>query len=194
MADSQVIVTRAFRRLQAIDITEQPSAAEMTHGLALLSEMINGWGAKGINSAPQAVTADVVSGSDRIRNVLPDTGELLIGVSVSGTGIPADATIRAVLTDTSFQLSTEATADAAATTLTFDFLPVPVKYEGAVVALLAVRLSEDLGLPVSAKLQMDSAEGWADILAGYLPDRKAQFDRALAAPAGIWDASTGLLT
>jgi hypothetical protein len=115
----------------------------------------------------------------------------LIGFAVSGTGIPADATIKAVLTDRSFQLNTEATASAGATALTFDFLPVPVKYEGAVVALLAMRIKGDMGISlppdVYADLKRDADDGWNGILAGYLPDRKARFDRNIAVPAGTWD-------
>lgn len=187
MSNSAQIVTRAFRRLQAIDITEQPSAAEMTHGLDVMSEMVNGWGGKGINTATFTIEGTTVADSDRIRDVSPDTLDIMIGHNVAGTGIPANATVTEIITDKSFKMSDDATLSGSEITVTFTFLPGPAKYEGAMVALLAVRLSEDLGLPVSAKLQMDSEEGWRDILAGYLPDRKARFDRNIAVPAGTWD-------
>jgi len=190
MSDSADIVTRALRRLQAIDINEQPSASEMSHALNVMGEMVNGWTAKGINTTTQTLVGDVVSGDDRVRNITTDTSSILRNLTVTGTGIPTNAIVKEVITDTVFQLSAVATANAGAATLTFAFLPIAAAYEGALVALLAVRLSEDLGLPVSAKLQMDSVEGWSDLLSGYFPDRKVKFDRSIAAPAGLWDANT----
>lgn len=191
MSSSAEIVTRACRRLQSIDINEQPSPTLMSHGLAVMSEMVNGWTAKGVNTSTHTITADVVDDSDRVRNVLPDVGEVFIGLNVSGTGIPANATVKEVLTDRSFRLDLDATASAGATTLTFAFLPVPAKYEGAMVALLAMRLKGDLGISLSgdvyADLKQDALDGWADILAGYLPDRKAKFDREIAIPATAYD-------
>lgn len=182
MAESREIVTRAFRRLQAIDINEQPSESEMTHGLAVLSEMVNGWASGGIVTETQTLECDVTSGSKIVKG-LDSTANLLVGHRISGTGIPANATIAAVLTATAFEMNVEATADGADVSLTFEFLPMPVKYEGACIALLAVRMSEDVGLPVSAKLAADADAGWHAILSGYIPDRKTTFDRALAEPA-----------
>jgi hypothetical protein len=191
MTDSADIVTRAFRRLQAIDIMEQPSAAEMSHGLNLMGEMVNGWTARGVNTTTHTVTGTVVDASARIREVQPDTGEILIGLNVSGTGIPANTTVKEVVTDHSFQLSADATANGSDITLTFAFLPVPAKYEGAMVALLAMRLKGDMGISLPADVYMDlkqdAVDGWADILCGYFPDRKVKFDRNIAIPAGTWD-------
>lgn len=191
MSDAAVLVTRSYRRLQAIDINEQPSESEMTHGLAVMSEMVNGWSANGVTAETFTLVGDVVSGSALVRNLTSSARSLLIGLNVEGTGIPDGASVVEVVADRQFRLSAPATADAGAGTLTFEFLPMPVKYEGALVALLAVRLSEDVGKPVSAKLAMDAVDGWASILAGYIPDRKAAFDRALAAPAGAWDINQG---
>lgn len=189
MSDASVLVTRAFRRLQAIDINEQPSATEMAHALDVMGEVMNGWDAQGISTGTFSVTGDTVSGSDTIKGV-SDVSKVMIGLNVSGTGIPADTRVKAVLSNTRFQLDDDATVGGGGVALTFDFLPMPEKYEGALVALLAVRLSEDLGLPVSAKLATDAADGWTTMLAGYIPDRKIRYDRALAVPAGYWDATT----
>ncbi len=194
MAEASEIVTRAFRRLQAIDINEQPSAAEMTHGLAVMSEMVNGWGRQGIVTATQTITGNVTDDNDVVSGILPDTGNLLRGHNISGTGIAANTTIKDVLSDKSIRLSTDGTISGSAVSLTIAFLPVPASHEGAMVALLAVRLSEDLGLPVSARLDSDAREGWSDLLAAYMPDRKAKFDRALALPAGTWDIEQDLVS
>ena len=183
MSNTQTIVTRALRRLQAIDINEQPSESEMTHAISVLSEMVNGWSSRGIPTDTQTLVGDITNGDDVVKNV-DDVTTVVIGLAISGTGIPANAAVKAVLTPTSFQMNADATANGAGTSLTLQFLPMPAKYEGACVALLAVRLSEDLGLPVSAKLELDARDGWNAILAGYMPDRRVVFDRALARPAG----------
>ena len=193
MATAQQLVTRALRRLQAIDINEEPSATEMTHGLAVFSEVLNGWGAKGIPTEDQSLVGDLTSGKDIVKR-MDDTGTLVKNLNVSGTGVPANATVKEVITNTSFQLSGNATANGAAATLTFVFLPIAVKYEGAAVALLAIRMKGDWGITLppelALELERDATDGWASLLAGYTPDRKVQVDRALAPPAGTWDPLT----
>jgi hypothetical protein len=191
MSDSAQIVTRAFRRLQAIDINEQPSAAEMTHGLAVMTEMINGWQAKGIVTQDFTLVGDVVSGSDIVRNLTTDATKVMVNHNVSGTGIAAGTRVLQVLANRSIQLDTAATADAGAATLTFSFLTAPAQFEEGLVALLAMRLKGDMGISlpsdIYADLKTDAEDGWNGILAGYLPDRKARFDRSIAVPAGTWD-------
>lgn len=179
MSTAQQLVTRAMRRLQAIDILSEPSAAEMTHGLAVLSEIINGWSADGIPTYGFTLTGNLTSGSKWVTDVCPNTDRLVKLLNVSGTGVAASSVISSVDGKYCFKLSSAATADGSGVTLTFAFLPVDVRVEGAIIALLAVRLSEDLGLPVSAKLQMDADRGWAGILASMLPDRPQQLDAAI---------------
>lgn len=179
MSTAQQLVTRAMRRLQAIDINSEPSSAEMSHGLDLLSELINAWRSQGIPSQGQTVTGDLTSGSDIVKNVDPSTYSLSKFLNVTGTGVPASTKVKDILSSTSFQLTADATEDGSAVTLTFAVLPVDVSLEGAIIALLAVRMSEDLGIPVSAKLQMDADRGWADILALMMQNIPSQFDGAL---------------
>lgn len=189
MATAQQLVTRAFRRLGAIDIAEEPSDTEMTHGLAVFSEVLNGWASLGIPTEDQTIVADVTDDDDVIDGLQDpyNTDRLGIGLNVAGTGIPASATVKDVLSRTAFKLSADPTATGSDITLTIAFLPMPVRYEGAAVALLAVRLSEDLGLPVSAKLQKDAEDGWHAILSGYLPDRLTEFDPALSNRMSSYD-------
>ncbi len=197
MTAATELVRRSFLRLQAIDINEQPSAAEAAHGLALLNEVIEGFGANGIEAGTQTLVCSFTNDNDIVTvdlgtaGVSPSTAGLMIGLNVTGDGMATGARVKDVRSSRAFQVNLPPTADGGAVSLVFGLLPVPTKYEGAIVALLAVRLSEDMGLPVSPKLQMDAAAGWASMLAGYLPDRKASFDRAMAAPAGVWDRDMG---
>lgn len=183
MATAEQLVTRAYRRLQAIDINEEPSDTEMSHALDVMSEMVNGWNGS-VTTQTFTVTGDLTSGDDVVRNV-SDVGDIMIGLNVSGTGIAALTTVKEVQSGNTIRLSLAATSNLGSATLTITFLPIPAQFEGALVALLAVRLSEDIGLPVSPKLLMDSNGGWADILAGYIPDRKTVYDRGLARPANL---------
>jgi hypothetical protein len=192
MSTAQQLVTRAMRRLQAIDINSEPSPAEMSHGLDLLSELINGWRSQGIPSQGQTVTGDLTSGSDIVCNIDPGTASIYKLLNVSGTGVPASTKVEDVLSATAIRLSADATADGAAVTLTFAILPVDVSIEGAVIALLAVRMSEDLGVPVSAKLQLDADRGWSDMLALMMPNIPAVFDPALTNMPSQRLAGTGL--
>ncbi len=189
-ATAQELVTRALRRLQAIDIMEEPSASEMTHGLAVFSELINGWTAHGITTETFTLTADTTDDDDTVKQVEEGVDKICIGLNVSGTGIPASTTVRDVITGTMFRISADATADGSDITLTFAFLPMPVRYEGAAVAMLARRLAPDLGLTLAADLERDAEAGWAAMLAGYIPDRTAQYDLGLTPAAATWDATT----
>jgi hypothetical protein len=184
MSTAAQLVTRAYRRLQAIDINEEPSDSEMVHGLAVMSEMVNAWTVKGIPTDQQLITGDLAAGDDLVRNV-SDMSGILIGLNVDHAAIPSGAYVKEVLTDTTFRMSQNASSGAGSAQLTITFLPMQVKYEAAAVALLAVRLSEDLGIAVTPKLLMDANDGWADILAGHIPDRRTVFDRAIAGLASV---------
>lgn len=198
MSSAQALVTRAYRRLGAIDINEQPSAAEMTHGLDVMSEMVNGWQSEGISTQTFTRAGDLVDGEKTVKGL--DTTEdsdpsfpIQRGLNVSGTGVSANTVVADVLNATSFVMDSEAIADGADTELTFAFLPMPAALEGALVALLAVRLSEDTGKPVTAKLQMDADRGWNNILASYLPDRRPAMDPALGPMGGLYSTATGVV-
>ncbi len=145
-ATAQTLVTRAFRRLQAIDINEQPSAAEMTHGLDLLEEIVDGFGSQGLQTATQTISGKRTADNNAVFEV-GDISGVMIGLNVSGTGIPTGTRVKEVVSATRFKMTADATADSESD-LTLSFLPVPAGYEGALIALLAVRLSEDLGLPL----------------------------------------------
>lgn len=178
MATSADIVTRALRRLQAIDINEQPSSAEMTHGLACLSELINQWSFPMESLALQTMDATTVSGDQTI--VVEDTSSLAVGLNVSGTGITTGAYITEITNETDFEISAAATASGEDVELSFTPVPFPVKHEGAIVALLAVRVAGDEGLPdAPPRVVQDAVAAEYQLLAAYTPDPLASFDGAL---------------
>lgn len=178
MATAQEIVTRAFRRLQAIDLNEQPTAAEMTNGLAALSEMVNAWAADGIPTETQTLTGTTTDESDVISG-LDTTKNLARGFNVSGTGIPATTRIEEILSDTCIRLTQDATASGSVS-LTFALMPIDDRHQKAVVALLAEYMAGDSGLPdAPPKVIRDAQDGWAAILAHYIQTPKVTHDNAL---------------
>lgn len=179
MATAQEIVTRAFRRLQAIDLNEQPSAPEMTNGLAALSEMVNAWAADGIPTETQSLTGTVTEDSPNITD-LDTTVNLAPGHNISGTGIPSGARIKSILSATSVEMTVDATASGSAVALTFALMPIDDRHQKAVVALLAVYMAGDSGYPdAPPRVVEDARDGWNAILAHYIPTPSATYDAAL---------------
>lgn len=179
MATAQDIVTRAFRRLQAIDLNEQPSAAEMTNGLAALSEMVNAWAADGIPTETQALTGTLVDDSPNITD-LDTTVNLAPGHNISGTGVPSGARIKSILSATSVAMTVDATASGSAVALTFALMPIDDRHQKAVVALLAVYMAGDSGYPdAPPRVVRDAEDGWNAILAHYIQTPTATYDAAL---------------
>lgn len=178
MATAQEIVTRAYRRLQAIDLNEQPTAAEMTNGLAALSEMVNSWAADGIKTDSQTLTGNITSGEPYISN-LDTTANLGPGMNISGTGIAAGARIKSVCSSSKVEMTLDATASGSPS-LTFALMPIDDRLQKAVVAMLAVYIAGDLGLPdASPRVVSDAIEGKDALLAYYLQTPKVTHDAAL---------------
>lgn len=187
MATAQDLVTRAIRRLQAIDMNEQPSAAEMSHGLDVLSELINAWSMDIPAIAVRTMSADLTI-SDATVTLVDDTTTGLVedaqlladGLNVSGTGVPTGAYIKEITNKTQFELSAVATATGSSVVLTFSPIPFPVRHESGVVALLAVRLAGDFGLPdAPARVVEDAKNGWNALLADYITIPDAVYDAAV---------------
>ena len=60
-----------------------------------------------------------------------------------------------------------------------DTFPLSIEHEAGVKAMLAVRLSDDYGKPISAQLHADSMSGWNMIQADYLMPDLAAVDFSL---------------
>lgn len=63
--------------------------------------------------------------------------------------------------------------------LTGDVLPLDARFEQAIVALLAVRLSEEYGKQPSAILMRDSQDGWSQISSAFFSVPASRFDSAI---------------
>lgn len=191
MATTSDLVTRAYRRLGAINITEEPSAAFMTHGTTCLSELMNAWSIPLPELATRTLTATVTSGDTTL--VFESTEHLADGLNVSGTGIPSGAYITEVTNDTDVEISANATASGEDVAIAITPIPFPAKHEGGIVALLAKRLAMDLRMPISPDLEEAASMGWTLLLADYMPDKKTEFDAALSRGAtGVFGAYASL--
>jgi len=63
--------------------------------------------------------------------------------------------------------------------LSGDTLPLDKRFEQAIIAMLAVRLSEDYGKQVGPVLARDAKDGWDTIQAAFFAVPQSSFDRAL---------------
>ena len=180
MSTSQDIVTRAYRRLGALDINSTPSAAMTSHGLAALNAMIDSWRSQGL-AINVTRTGSTTSGGAIITTITSPatTVGLYVGMAVSGTGIASGIEILTVDTTTQITLTLAATATGTVA-LTFNALPLPSEFEDAITALLAVRLSPDVGVEPSAILMRDANSGWEALSAAYVNVPEASFDDMLA--------------
>ena len=180
MATAQEIVTRAYRRLQAIDLNEQPTEAEMTNGLAALSEMVNAWAVHGIQTETQTLAATVTDDSAILSN-LDTTANISPGLNIAGTGIASGARIKRILSPTTLEMTADATADGTAVSCSFSLMPIDDRHQRAVVAMLAVYMAGDSGLlDAPPRVVQDAIEGEQAILAHYIQTPIAEYDRALA--------------
>ena len=59
-------------------------------------------------------------------------------------------------------------------------LPLDGRFEHAIIALLAMRLAEDYGVPIGPVLASDAKNGWTAIQAAHFVVPESRFDRAIA--------------
>lgn len=63
--------------------------------------------------------------------------------------------------------------------LSGDTLPLDKRFEQAIIAMLAVRMSEDFGKTVGAVLSRDADEGWKALQAAFFAVPRSSFERGL---------------
>jgi hypothetical protein len=94
----------------------------------------------------QTLTGDVLSNSDLVQNI-PSTASLVVGMGVSGGGIPLGTTIAQIQTSTRIQLSTPSNLTATQETLIFSPLPSALNtlavYRPLYVQIQAIRAQRD---------------------------------------------------
>ncbi len=183
------VVTRAYRRMEAIDMAEAPSDTEMSNGVTALQEMFDSWGHELPELTEQVFLGSTTSGDPTVT--FTDAVMLADDLNVSGTGIAASTTIASVTNTKEIELSANATASGTVD-LTFSPVPFPVRHRAGITALLAVYMAGDTGLPdAPARVADDADKGWTRLLADYMPDNKTVFDRVLIQPIVTWDINSG---
>lgn len=177
MSSAAETVVDAFRALGILDMNEETcSPAEMTNGLRVLTQMIDGFAAQGMTLATQTLAATLASDSAEIAD-LTSTVDLSVGFNVTGTGIPVGARILSIDSAMKITLDAVATADGSAIALEFTALPFQPRYQEGVVALLALRLAGRFPIP---PMVVEMARmGWINLQAGFMRVPAAQFDAML---------------
>ena len=195
MATANQIVVRALKRARIIDAGEAGSASadDLTDGLLALNEMMHGWAGQGIRIAHQTlVSADefvwFVPATSMETSVLSDlnyrgtwnastnspalassvgTRGYLYRVSVAGSTPLNDVT--------SWTVNSYAVYDGTE----WHTSQPSLTYDGAVVALLAMRLIEDYGGEPGPILARDAMSGYTQIAAQFLRADPPRYDDAL---------------
>lgn len=200
MATTQDVITRAYRRLRMIGIADDTPPAELSkHALATLNAMMAAWAGSGMSTDDQVLTGDtaldskVVTGLNDTDNPV-NTNALVVGMSVSGTGIAASTRIQSIDTWDQITLDTAATANGSDVSLTFTIFPLDDSLEAALVAVLAVRLSEDFGRTVGPVLARDAAHGEAQLAGAFFRIPATTFDDTIIRiPSGRYYNGTGVI-
>lgn len=172
MATTQEIITKALRRVRVIGMLDNPPAEYSTHVLSALNGLLASWSAQGWATDNQSLSANYTNGSKVVTGLSAtanrtDTSKLVVNMYVSGTGITSGTRIQSIDSSDQITLDTAATANGTAATLNFTILPLDDSLEQALVAVLAVRISEDFGAAVGPVLARDAKHG-EDMLAGAL--------------------------
>ncbi|MFZ4748116.1 MAG: hypothetical protein ACOYLK_14710 [Sphingomonas sp.] len=193
MATVSAIIDRALKRAGVLDAGENASGADLADALTALNEIMRGWKGENVDIAHQDfVAADTfvwfVPPADMKSAVLADlsyqgawnastntptlasatgTSGYLYKVSVAGSTTLDDVTSWS-LNDFAIYDGTEWLKGQSSTT-----------YDGAVVAILAMRVLEDFGGTPGPILSRDADMGWRRIMAQFVRPDVAIFDSAL---------------
>ncbi len=193
MATARNIVERALKRAALSNATENASGADLSDGLTALNEMMYGWKAVGVDIAHQELAA-----SDTFSFFVPPDAmksAVLQSLSYQGTwnastnspalttGNGTEGYLYKVSAAGSTKLD-DVTSWAAGDFAIFDGADwlksqSSAPFEGAVVALLAVRICEDYGAQPGPILMRDANNGWLNIMSKFVRPDTAIYDRVL---------------
>lgn len=193
MPTAREIVERAMKRAGVIDAGENASANDLADGLTALNEMLYGWKGDGVDIAHQGfVSSDTfvwfVPPADMKSAVLfslayQGTWNASTNSPTLATGTGTEGYLYKVGTAGSTTLD-DVTSWSANDFAVFDGRDwlkgqSSTPYDGAVVALLAMRLCEDYGATPGPILTRDADMGWRRIQAQFVRPDVAIFDTAL---------------
>lgn len=193
MATAREIVERALKRVGVLDAGENASASDLADGLTALNEMLYAWKGDGVDIAHQGFAA-----SDTFVWFVPPAdmkSAVLFSLAYQGTwNASTNSPTLATGTGTEgylYKVSTagSTTLDDVTSWSANDFAifdgrdwlkgQSSTPYDGAVVALLGVRLAEEYGEDVGPILARDADSGWRRIQAQFVRPDVAIFDTAL---------------
>lgn len=202
MATARDIVTRALKRANIIDATEQPSSSEAVDGLAALNAMMYAWA----NYSVPAHHADLALTDTWGMFVPPkpafetsyDEERIKLALhKLSYRGTWNASTNSPALTSSTgtagylYKVSTagSTTLDDTTSWTAGDYLMFDddkwrkgqssAKHEAGIIAMLAVRLCEDYGKAPTPVIARDADAGWNGILADFILPGNVQFDRGV---------------
>lgn len=192
MATARDIITRSLKRLRVVGIMQTPPANLLEYGLDAFNDMLAAYEADGLTTATVVITGNIANGSRTVTDLdnetnLSTTDNLIVGMSVTGTGVAS--TIHKIIDAGEIELAEAATASTTGVSLTFSALPMDDSLTEALVAVLAVRLSEDFGRTVGPVLARDAKRGQAQIDGKYFRVVKSTFDNGLIYTSArrFWD-------
>lgn len=195
MATTRNIIIRALKRAAVIDAGEGGSASadDITDGLATLNEMMFAWRGQGVDIAHQTLAL-----SDEFVWFVPPAAmksAVLFDLSYRGTwNASTNSPALATGTGTSgylYKVSTggSTTLDDVTSWSANDYAifdgrdwlkgQSSAMFDGAVVALLAMRIAEEYGSAPGPVLVADAKNGWAMIQAQFVRPDTVIFDTAL---------------
>lgn len=194
MATVLDICTRALRRGRVIDALATPSAADAVVARDALNEMLQTWQAQSCNMLLQAdfALADTFAlfippldaDSDTIQalsyrgtwDASANSPALASGTGTEGYAYKVTTAGSTTLDDvTSWALNDYAVFDGVSWLKSVN----SQRLEGAVVALLTKRLSDDFGYEITQQLATDAAQGWYRVLSYYVKPPTATIDQGL---------------
>lgn len=181
-ATPEQTITRALKRLAVLAAGESPSGDDLVDGIEALNEMVLSWAADGLAIATITLTGSLAAGSAEVGEI--DTAKVSEGMFVIGAGVPASTLVKTIDTRLKLTMTQTATASGAGVSLTFTAYPFDEKLEGAIVALLAMRLAEGYGKTPGPILVRDAENGMKQLQAAFLHVPEAQFD-----PGLVWTPS-----
>ena len=171
------IVTDAMRELRIVAMGQDLSAEDAAAGLRAYNRMVAGWAAQGV-SFTYPTDATVWRGEWR-RSTTYSVGH---GVRVGGKGYVCIIDHTSTADNEPGSSVTAAvywTPDAYIALAMASTFPLLVEFEEPVVALLAQRLGQQYGIPLTVELKQRAYDGWAQICGRYMRVPEARLDLAL---------------
>lgn len=193
MPTVRTICTRALRRLGVVDLLNDPSAEEASTALAALNDMMHAWRSKSVDVFHVSYTLDNTFSffvppteiDGRVHNAITNKGTWN-----ASTNSPALSTGVGTIGDTyKVSVAGATTLDGVTSWAAGDYAVFDgvvwrkgedsQRFEGGVIAMLAVRVADEMGVQPPASLTAASLSAWSSIRSAFITPPLAQFDSGL---------------